>query len=730
MRSWWPLTRMMVMSSLRSRVSLFFAFAFPLIFVFAFGYIFGGDDPARIRFVAAQLFTMIVIANGLFGLGNLLLMIRQKGVLRRLYTTPMSKHAVLSGVLAAWLLINSLTFVIVLGVFEAVFHAGIAHRAIALWVLFLLCASAIAGIAFVLASIVERPEGLAMGANALFFPMLFLSGLSIPMFFMPEWLQRIGRVMPSYAMLEFFRSLTENRPLGMMGMIYGIAIALVGIGGYMAAVAVYRWDPQQRLGKTQKVQLVTALALIFVIPRVGISLGQSVQQLRSWLTPRYIIAAGHVFDGDRVLPDSPIYIGIQDERIVFVSASVPDGWRSARIRDLRDAWVMPAMADLHAHLESPVIPVFDPTFSEEDRLRHDLIAGYVGSGITTVRSFGDDFKRLLELREIAEAGLRPYPRLLISGPILTAPGGHPLELPVFQWMSEEFRKRRVVEVADPDAARTALQALLREFRPDWIKIVYDAGDPTMFHTLPRLSRPTLQTLIQEAHRAGLRVAVHISKLEELRDAVLFGADMIEHIPLDAPIDDVTLAEMQRRGTIVCPTVFVIEGFRRQWGGMRIVDDFIRQRLLPPLRARLDRGGGFRRIEMIPEQYRPWIRDRMSAHVEQQLQTAYDNVKRLVNAGIPLVAGSDAGNPDVYHGPGLIHEVEALVRAGVTPLQALRAATAEAGHVVNMPIGRVRPGYVADLVILAQDPTTDVRRLRTLREVVYRGRFYAVEQLLR
>jgi imidazolonepropionase-like amidohydrolase/ABC-type multidrug transport system permease subunit len=723
------LIRLVLMSMLRSRVSLFFTLAFPFFLVLAFGYIFGRDRPEVLRFTAAQLFVTVVVANALFGLGNLLLELRRKGVLRRLYVTSLRPWAVLSAVLAAWLVLSTLTFGVMLGALEIVFHGGLVGRAPALWSLMLLCTGAMAGIAFLLASIVDRPEGLAMGANALFFPMLFLSGLSIPSFLLPEWIQRIGRVLPTHAMLELFRGVTENRPLGGLRIVYGITILLMGIAGFLGALAVYRWNPHQPLSRRQRVQLVAALALLIPLPWAGSSLGQSVGYVRRWLAPRYVLAVGHVMDGERVLPGSPVYIGVLEGRIAFVGTSVPEDWRGAPVRNFADLWATPGLIDMHVHLESPVVPVFDPTMDPDDRIRHDLVAGYTGSGVTALRSFGDVPAPLHEVRRLASAGLRPYPRLFLSGPIFTAPGGHPLELPAFRWMSPQQVARRVIQVTDPASAREAIRRLLPS-RPDWIKIVYDSGHVD-YRTFPRISPDTLKALIEEAHRAGLKVAVHISKVEELRDAVTLGADMIEHTPVDAVIDDDLLAEMRRRGTVVDPTLCVIENVmgrpsRRQ---TEREDAFILARLMKPLREALEQQQPFDPLDFVPERYRALAEKSMDAYAAQRTAIAQTNVRRMATAGIPLVAGSDAGNPGVYHGPGLICELEALARAGLSPLEALRAATALAGTVLGEPIGRIHPGFHADIALYAGDPTTDWTALRRIRWVVLRGRIYSVADLL-
>ncbi len=729
MRAWWMWVWLIFISSLRARVSLFFSFAFPLMFMLVFGYL-AGRDPRRLRFVAAQMFTMIVVANTLFALTQLMLQVRQKGVLRRLHTTPMSRHQVLSGIVAAWLLISSLTFVWMLMAFESLFHAKLLPKLLGLWGLYLLGALAFAGIALMIANLVDTPEGAAMAANVLFFPMLFFCGLSIPSFLLPEPIQQIGKLLPAYALFEFFQGATWGKYLGGMTLVHTVSLLLMGVGGYAAALAVYRWDPEQRLRRAQYLQLMGALILLLLIPWAGTAVGQSAQQIRAWLAPRYILKAKHLFDGERVFAASPVYIGIQGDRIAFVSATIPQGWQRVRVHDWSNGWVMPGLIEMHAHLESPVVFVFDPSSDPEDRLRHDLRTGYLGSGVMAVRSFGDDSALLRRIRRIAEATAAPYPHLMIAGPIFTAPGGHPLELPAYRWMSEKDQAKRVRQVATPADARTALQALLKEFRLDWIKAIYDSGIPEVYGRLPCLSRETLAALIEEAHRHGLPVAVHISKVSELREAVQAGADMIEHTPLDAPIDEPTLKAMKQRGVAVCPTVFVGEARLQAFAEQNRTDEFLLQRLMPPLREQLRSGNtGFHWLEMMPGAYRDMARRTLMTQTERLIRMVYTNVQRMAQAGIPLVAGSDAGNPDVFHGVGLLNELEALVRAGLTPVEALRAGTGTPARLFRLPFGRVAPGQQASLILLRHDPTRDVRNLRTLHAIILRGQYIPITSLI-
>ncbi len=726
MRGWLHFSFLLFLSFLRSKITIFFTFAFPLMFVFLYGYVFGGNDPEKMPFIAAQVFVMMVVANGLFGLGNLFLDLRIKGVLRRLYTAPVSKHLVLSAILTSWLLISSLTFALMFSVFKVVFKAEFSSSIFSLWLLYALSNFSIAGIAFVLASIVDRPEGLAMGANTLFFPMLFLSGLSFPSFILPESLQAMGKILPSYAMLQFFRSLTEGHPLGLVALVHSVTIALVGIGGYFAAIAVYRWDPEQKLSKNQSVQLVTALGILLVVPWAGISIAQSVSGIQRILSPRYVLKVASVFNGEKLIEFSPVYIGINNGHIEFVSSQIPVSWQRVQIKDFSNSWAIPGLIDMHVHLDYPVIPLFSPDFSNMDIIKHNLLKGYLASGVTTVRSLGDYHKPLKELQRISEAGVREYPRLYLSGPLFTAPGGYPLELPIYVIYPDEFKKKRVIEVESPEDAEDKIRSFLKNFRPDWLKVIY--GSTVSYPTYPKISKETLKKLVSEAHREGLRVTVHVSKVEELKDVLEANVDMVEHIPYDRIIDTELALAMKEKGIAISSTIFSIENYKHLLFQENVIDDFALARLFKPIKeALLSRRSNW--IKMIPQEFREFVLNYYTSKVQSSLDTLYKNVRLLSQLGVKIVAGSDAANNRVYHGSGLISELESLEKAGISPLYVLKTATSQAGETLKVKIGKLQKDYYADIVLTSKNPLEDISNLRTLHTVVYNGRIYKVEDLL-
>jgi imidazolonepropionase-like amidohydrolase/ABC-type multidrug transport system permease subunit len=720
------MAQMVVWSSLRSRVSFFFTAMFPLFFLLIYGFIFAKNKPDRVLFLIPQLLVLTALSNSLFGLGNIMLSARQKGLLRRLHTTPMSKHAVLGGILCGWLVVSSISFWLMVGVGSLIFKLNLVRYAVTLWGLYLLDTAACAGIAYLIAATVERAEGLAVVANMLFFPMMFLSGLAIPFFLLPEGVQQIGRLLPSYYMVEALRAVLQGQAAAGGALLNALSVGFIGLGGYLAASAVYRWDPQQRIPRLQKLQLMSALAVTMLAPWAGDTSAKAVNRLSAWLETRYVLVVAHAFDGEQAIGYSPVYIGVQGERIAFVGPRIPGGWSGVRQRSFHASWAIPGLMDAHVHLESPVLLVFDPSVSRKDRIAHDLVSGYLGSGVTTIRSVGDDSQLMSELRKTQQNRIAVYPTILMAGPLFTAPDGHPTER--FDYLPKGVRARTVVEVDDPDTARLEVTRLIEGVGPDWIKAVYDAGSPAGW-TYPRMKKEVLQAIIQEAHSRKVRVTVHVGSVEELQTAVLSGADMIEHVPVDQAMGDSVLQLLKERNVAVCPTVFVVRSFARQWSERASVDDFTVKRLMPALRDAAVQSS-FSFIDFIPPEARDRVQAWAKENVGPMLETGKVNLLRLVQAAIPIVAGSDAGNPGVFHGPGLIEELITLAEIGMPPEQVLRSATWEAARVLNLPAGRLSAGQWADIVILQGNPLEDLRKLKTVAAVVRLGRFYPLTELLK
>lgn len=374
---------------------------------------------------------------------------------------------------------------------------------------------------------------------------------------------------------------------------------------------------------------------------------------------------------------------IRGDRIVAVAPSKKVDTTGATIIDAPGQWVMPGLADMHVHAQS----------------KGDL-ALFVLNGVTTVRDlFG--FPEHLRWRDDIGKGALLGPTLLAAGPIFD---GDP---PV--WPGSAV-------VTTPDAARAEVRKQ-KAAGYDWIK-VYSG-----------LSREVYDAILDEAKQVGLPVAGHVPKAVGV-EAVLAGGGAqrtIEHldgyVPFfgDPPAQSLVEPTV-KSGVWNCPTLVVTDRFAYMDDPARLAGtrglDFVSKVTL----ASWDPKNDFR--------LKTWTPEMFARHREKNAKRRA-LVGELQQAGARLVLGTDTGNPYVVPGFAVVDELGLLVASGLTPAQALRAATVAAAEVQGTPgaFGVIAPGARADLIILDGDPLADVRNAADPVMVILRGTPHARTELL-
>jgi imidazolonepropionase-like amidohydrolase len=252
---------------------------------------------------------------------------------------------------------------------------------------------------------------------------------------------------------------------------------------------------------------------------------------------------------------------------------------------------------------------------------------------------------------------------------------------------------------------------------DAVKIWFIASDERPFEEM----EAAVRAAGDEARRAGVPLIVHATGLREARVAVEAGAHLLVHGVGDREVDDEFVKAALAQGTLYCPTLTVMGGYQRlaeaiSDGRVPEADDpngCLDAWTLEKLAASAELGG---------DRFAPEMLEGRRRMLSEQERIGAANLARLATAGVPVVMGTDAGNPLTLHGPSVYAELEAMAAAGMLPEQVLVAATRNAARAMGREadLGTVEPGKVADFLLLTADPTESVSAFRRIEQVVRGG----------
>lgn len=405
-----------------------------------------------------------------------------------------------------------------------------------------------------------------------------------------------------------------------------------------------------------------------------------------------LIRGAHVFDGTGA-PASVADVLVSGDRIVEVAPRLRLP-RGARIVDGRGMTLLPGLHDLHTHLRSP-----------GDGGPDDLGKAYgehLLHGITTVADFSVYGEMLAPIREMTASGAVTAPNLALAVRI-GVPGGHGTE----RGWGDHF----TLLANSPRSAALAMDRALA-YRPDVIKVFADGWRYGRIPDTNSMDLPTLRTIVERAHAAGIPVITHTVTMEGARIAARAGVDAIGHGVGDGLVDEELIALMRENGTGYAPTMVVYEPQQDR----TMLPEELRG-LRPSERAREE---ARRPGEPIPElESRRWTFLR-------------ENLRRLKAAGIRIGIGTDAGIEAVYQGSSAIREIRILTEHGFTPAEALAAATGNSAAILRQADrhGRIAPGQRADLILVAGRPDQRIEDLYRVRRVFVGGREVALPALRR
>ena len=428
--------------------------------------------------------------------------------------------------------------------------------------------------------------------------------------------------------------------------------------------------------------------------------------------PPRAITGATLLDGRGGAPIANATIVVRDGKIECAgTCHVP---AEVDVIDARGMFVTPGLFDAHVHFSQTgwadgrpdAIDVRDLYPYEktvgELRLHPERFAhSHLCSGITGVFDVGGyTWTNELDKRFANDS---TTPHIATAGPLLSTLD-HWLNLPA---------ERQFIHLKDEATARDGVRYLAAQ-GADAIKVWYIQDNPA-----------AIDAAGGAAGAAKLPLIVHATELERAKVAVHAGAKLLVHGVEDLPVDDEFIALMKARGTILTPTLTVAGGYVRLLesaaNDTAVAIDDPNRCVDAATRAKIDKTPSLTTKANIAA---------FAARVAKEEATARQNLKRLVDAGIPIATGTDAGNPLTLHGPSIYAEMEAMQGAGMTPMQVVIASTATAARAAGLDAvtGTLQKGKSADLLLLTADPTKDVRAFRSVKFVMRGGVIRGVEEL--
>lgn len=395
--------------------------------------------------------------------------------------------------------------------------------------------------------------------------------------------------------------------------------------------------------------------------------------VRAFTNARIIDGSGSVIENGTLV--------IEDGRIAAIGpvAQVKPP-RGATIVTAAGKTIIPGLINAHGHVSDVQGLRSAPEFYTPENVARQL-GLYARYGITTVLSLGGDGPAAFRMRDEQNTPTLRRARIYVAGPVLTS--------------------------ATPEAARKDVDAVA-DMKADVVKIRLDDN----LGASKKMPPDVYTAVIQESKRKGMRTIVHVYYLDDAKAVLKLGAE-VTHSVRDRDVDDEFIALLKQSGSAYCPTLMrEVSTYVYESTPDFFADPFFLREADPKV------------LDQLKE---PKRQQAMHASVSAQkykagLQVANRNLKRVLDAGIPIVMGTDTGPAARFQGYFEHMELEMMAKAGMTPMQVLVSATGAAAKFIRHTgeVGTLQKGAWADFLVLNKNPLEDIRNTRSLDSVWIAG----------
>ncbi|MEM7646473.1 MAG: amidohydrolase family protein, partial [Pseudomonadota bacterium] len=422
------------------------------------------------------------------------------------------------------------------------------------------------------------------------------------------------------------------------------------------------------------------------------------------------------------------HISVNGEVIVGIYPVGTQGLQAKKIIEGNGRWLLPGFHDMHLHNttgNTPPYGAFDPKFHDftsQEKIGHRLLY----SGVTTYLDLGapseagelkggggDNPEDIFGLRKKQQKRKILHPHLFAAGPLWIVPGSHPMA-------DADWAQREVIRVETEKSgkaiptkevvlwARQRVETLVKGFRPNVIKFIYDNphGEPFADRT-HQMPIEVAQALIEEAAKYGIKSVAHVGSWKAVRELSELGVSAITHLPMGEPTKEVTDA-MLKSGTVAITTMAVIADF----GDMK--DDLKRNQFVENLLFKVLTPVRFARTyldyDLYSDKDKKWVE---WASGQNQLKGQEKALMGLARAGVPILSGSDGVNSGSVYGYSLHRELVRMKLAGLDSWSILRTTTSAPAQFLGATSGQIQEGALANFVILKSDPVLDIENTQDI-----------------